>query len=165
MTDFRFPALHVLGTHIYRNTARKTCGQTNILLQKISRQTCKANFSLWQNRHAIVNQLGQCDFGCFLLFVSCMSTVETLVNRWWSPARRKLKKKLGSGFLLTTLWRDELYRVYIKYSDKLQEWVIHVTRKEQFHINTCPGVAGFFSLSERLHSTTNALTIHNIIYN
>ena len=29
MTDFRLPALHVLGTHIYRNTARETGGQTD----------------------------------------------------------------------------------------------------------------------------------------
>ena len=29
MTDFRLPALHVLGTHIYRNTVRKTGGQTD----------------------------------------------------------------------------------------------------------------------------------------
>ena len=54
---------------------------------------------------------------------------------------------------------------YLKYLDKLQEWVIHLKTKKELHISTCPKMRCLWSLIERLHSTMNTLNISYSTYN
>jgi len=103
MTDFGLPALYVLGKHIYRNTARKTGRQTDrqtdIVLQKSSRQSCKTNCLLLQNRHAIVNQLRAMWFGWLFILqpnVNCWNSCKpVMIASAW-----KTHKKITIGLFI-----------------------------------------------------------------
>jgi len=51
-----------------------------------------------------------------------------------------------------------MYRTYLKWQYKLQEWILYRKTNKKININVCPGMSGF-ELKCRFHSKTNAVSV------